>query len=111
MRNVLATVGSFIAMLFVVAACSQQKVSGRELYSANCANCHGRYADGEGPAARDMPGGSVPDLRYLAARNGGFHFKFVEKAWRDTRDGVEFFARLSDEVSRQGGKQLLFTPA
>ena len=71
MRNVLATVGSFIAMLFVVAGCSQQKVSGHELYSANCANCHGRYADGEGPAARDMPGGSVPDLRYLAARNGG----------------------------------------
>jgi CyaY protein len=48
---------------------------------------------------------------WLAARNGGFHFKFVEQAWRDTRDGVEFFARLSDEASRQGGKPLQFAPA
>jgi CyaY protein len=48
---------------------------------------------------------------WLAARNGGFHFKFVEQAWRDTRDGVEFFARLSDEVSRQGGKPLQFIRA
>jgi CyaY protein len=43
---------------------------------------------------------------WLAARNGGFHFKRVDDAWRDTRDGAEFFARLSDEVSRQAGKPL-----
>ena len=48
---------------------------------------------------------------WLAARNGGFHFKFVEQAWRDTRDGVEFFARLSEEASRQGGKVLQFPAA
>jgi len=45
---------------------------------------------------------------WLAARNGGFHFKFVDLAWRDTRDGVDFFARLSEEASRQGGKPLAF---
>jgi CyaY protein len=45
---------------------------------------------------------------WLAARNGGFHFKFVDGAWRDTRDGAEFFARLSDEASRQAGKPLQF---
>ena len=45
---------------------------------------------------------------WLAARNGGFHFRFSEGAWRDTRDGVEFFARLSDETARQGGKPLQF---
>src|SRR6185295_4033055 len=55
----------------VVAGCSPQGVSGRELYDTNCANCHGRYADGAGPAAADVSGGSVPDLRYLAVRNGG----------------------------------------
>ncbi len=48
---------------------------------------------------------------WLAARNGGFHFKLVEQAWRDTRDGVEFFARLSEEVSRQGGTPLQFASA
>ena len=48
---------------------------------------------------------------WLAARNGGFHFKFVDAAWRDTRDGVEFFARLSEEATRQGGKPLQFPMA
>jgi len=48
---------------------------------------------------------------WLAARNGGFHFKWADSAWRDTRDGVEFFARLSDEASRQGGQPLRFSAA
>jgi len=43
---------------------------------------------------------------WLAARNGGFHFKLAEGEWRDTRDGVEFFARLAEECSTQAGKQL-----
>ena len=66
-----------------------------------------------------MPGGSKivlntqPPLQeiWLAARNGGYHFKFIEGRWRDTRDGVEFFARLSDEASLQGGQPLRWTPA
>ena len=48
---------------------------------------------------------------WLAARNGGFHFKLVDGAWRDTRDGAEFFARLSDEAGRQGGQPLQFAAA
>ena len=48
---------------------------------------------------------------WLAARNGGFHFKFVDGGWRDTRDGIAFFARLADEASRQGGKTLQFPAA
>ena len=48
---------------------------------------------------------------WLAARSGGFHFKLVDAAWRDTRDGVEFFTRLSDEASRQGGQPLKFAAA
>ena len=43
---------------------------------------------------------------WLAARNGGFHFKFVDGAWCDTRDGHEFFARLCEQASIQGGKTL-----
>ena len=48
---------------------------------------------------------------WLAARNGGYHFKFAEGRWRDTRDGIEFFARLSDEASAQAGKRLEWAPA
>ena len=43
---------------------------------------------------------------WLAARNGGFHFRQVDGAWRDTRDGCEFFVRLSEEASTQAGKPL-----
>jgi CyaY protein len=43
---------------------------------------------------------------WLAARQGGYHFKFSDGRWLDTRDGVDFFARLSDEASMQAGKPL-----
>jgi CyaY protein len=43
---------------------------------------------------------------WLAARNGGFHFRFADGAWRDTRDGREFFARLSEEAGAQAGRAL-----
>ncbi|HEX7637340.1 MAG TPA: iron donor protein CyaY [Burkholderiaceae bacterium] len=46
---------------------------------------------------------------WLAARQGGYHFRFVEGVWRDTRDGVELFARLSDEASQQAGKPLAWS--
>ena len=45
---------------------------------------------------------------WLAARSGGFHYKFVDGAWRDTRDGGEFFDALSACASEQAGQQLRF---
>ena len=36
---------------------------------------------------------------WLAARSGGYHYKFVDGAWRDTKSGEEFFARLSQSAS------------
>jgi mono/diheme cytochrome c family protein len=44
--------------------------SGEALYLANCANCHGTYAEGSGPIAADLTK-TPPDLRHLAAANGG----------------------------------------
>ena len=44
--------------------------SGKELFAANCANCHGRAGEGGGPAAVDLPH-AAPDLRRLSSRNGG----------------------------------------
>ena len=41
---------------------------------------------------------------WLAARNGGFHFRLQEGVWRDTRDQGELFARLSQCVAAHGGQ-------
>lgn len=46
---------------------------------------------------------------WLAARGGGFHFHCRGGRWQDTRDEVEFFARLSEHASRQAGRPLSFS--
>ncbi len=64
-----------------------------------------------------FPGGSKiilntqPPLQevWMAARAGGFHYRWMEGAWRDTRSGDEFFAALSAQASAQGGQALVFT--
>jgi CyaY protein len=48
---------------------------------------------------------------WLAARAGGFHFRRVQGLWRDTKDGQEFFARLSQLAGEQAGQALVFSPA
>ena len=48
---------------------------------------------------------------WLASRRGGYHFKFVDGRWLDTKDGKEFFARLSEEASHHGGKPLTLSAA
>lgn len=45
---------------------------------------------------------------WLATRAGGFHYRWVEGTWCDTRDGSEFFAVLSLNASEQAGKPLSF---
>jgi CyaY protein len=40
---------------------------------------------------------------WLAARSGGFHFRWDGLGWRDTRDGTELFAALSRVASQQAG--------
>jgi CyaY protein len=65
-----------------------------------------------------FPNGSVivlntqPPLQemWLAARSGGFHYRFSNGAWRDTRDGRELFEALSICASEQGGQPLQFIP-
>ncbi|MGE4051127.1 MAG: iron donor protein CyaY [Piscinibacter sp.] len=48
---------------------------------------------------------------WLAARSGGYHYKYSKGRWLDTRDGREFFAALSACASEQAGKPLKFEPA
>jgi len=44
---------------------------------------------------------------WVAAKSGGFHYKRVDGAWIDTRDGSELFAALSLLASAQGGAQVI----
>ncbi len=48
---------------------------------------------------------------WLAARGGGFHFKYVDGRWLDTKDGREFHAALSAHASAQAGLALEFKPS
>jgi CyaY protein len=45
---------------------------------------------------------------WMAARAGGFHYRFSQGQWLDTKDQSEFFARLSRYASEQAGQSLLF---
>ena len=40
---------------------------------------------------------------WVAAKSGGFHYKNLDGAWINTRDGSELFAALSQLASAQGG--------
>ncbi len=45
---------------------------------------------------------------WLAARDGGFHYRWRDGRWVDTRDGSEFLQALSTHASTQGGMALQF---
>jgi mono/diheme cytochrome c family protein len=47
-------------------------MDGEALFVRNCANCHGLYGEGDGPAAATLSI-TPPDLRQIAKRNNG-HF-------------------------------------
>ena len=44
---------------------------------------------------------------WMAARAGGYHYKYVDGVWRD-REGREFFEALSACASEQSGRRLVF---
>ena len=41
---------------------------------------------------------------WVAARSGGFHYRWADGAWRNTRDGSELLEALSGFVSQQAGE-------
>ena len=41
---------------------------------------------------------------WVAARAGGFHFRWDGTCWRDTRDGAELMEKLSLLASQQAGE-------
>src|SRR3954447_15048898 len=46
---------------------------------------------------------------WVAARSGGFHFRWDGALWKDTRDGDELFAALSKLVSAQSGAGVILS--
>mgnify|MGYP001036820555 CR=1 FL=1 len=48
---------------------------------------------------------------WVAARSGGFHYRWQEGAWRDTRSEGELYATLSDMASGQAGRPIVLTGA
>jgi CyaY protein len=40
---------------------------------------------------------------WVAAKSGGFHFRWQDGEWRDTRSGDELFAALERMLSQQAG--------
>jgi CyaY protein len=45
---------------------------------------------------------------WLAAKSGGYHFKWVDGLWQDTKGQGEFFASLSRDASAQANQALVF---
>ena len=43
---------------------------------------------------------------WMAARSGGFHYRFNGQQWLDTRDGSELYAALSKVASLQAGSSI-----
>ena len=44
---------------------------------------------------------------WVAARAGGFHFRWDGSSWRDSRDGAELLAKLSALASQQAGETIV----
>jgi len=47
---------------------------------------------------------------WVAARSGGFHFRYDGAKWVDTRDATELFAALSRLCSAQSGTPVILAP-
>ncbi|HLO63113.1 MAG TPA: iron donor protein CyaY [Azonexus sp.] len=43
---------------------------------------------------------------WVAARAGGFHFRWDGSVWRDTRDNAELLDKLSQLASQQAGESV-----
>ena len=46
---------------------------------------------------------------WMAARSGGYHYRFDGSHWQDTKGSGEFFACLTRDASQQSGMSLQFS--
>lgn len=45
---------------------------------------------------------------WIAAKSGGFHYRFQDGAWRSTREDGEFFTDLAAALAAQSGEPFAF---
>lgn len=48
---------------------------------------------------------------WMAAKSGGYHFRWVNSAWSDTKGGGTFAELLNRSASEQSGQELVFSLA
>lgn len=75
-KSVVPLAGIVAITLATVTGTAPDPVQGREVFLANCAVCHGSWAEGDGPAVASL-GIAAPDLTRIAARRNG-HFPYDE---------------------------------
>jgi CyaY protein len=46
---------------------------------------------------------------WMAAKSGGYHYRWVDGLWQDTKGQGEFFGALTANASQQAGMALPFT--
>lgn len=56
--------------------------------------------------SRHVPGSEI----WVAAKSGGYHFRFDGQSWINTRNGGELFLSISRYLSEQGGKSIMLQP-
>ncbi|MBN3858086.1 MULTISPECIES: iron donor protein CyaY [unclassified Paraburkholderia] len=47
---------------------------------------------------------------WIAAKAGGFHYRFIDGQWLDTRTNTEFFSALTAYATEQAGEPVTFAP-
>jgi CyaY protein len=45
---------------------------------------------------------------WMAAKSGGYHYRWVDGQWQDTKGQGEFFAALAHHATAQSGQDLVF---
>ena len=48
---------------------------------------------------------------WMASPTGGYHYRFVDGRWQDTKGDAEFFMALSRDASSLAGQKIMFAPA
>ncbi|MDZ7938178.1 MAG: iron donor protein CyaY [Rhodoferax sp.] len=46
---------------------------------------------------------------WMAAKSGGYHYRWAAGSWQDTKGQGEFFSALSENASQQSGLNLRFS--
>ena len=101
-----AAVGA-LAITGCVGQTSNTGVSGKRLYSENCASCHGPKGQGDGPFAKDliMP---PSDLSALSENNGGeFPRNYVISTMDGYARGEHFSGAMPEFGVKLAGKDVI----